>query len=227
MKLDRTMTEKSIQQLQIFRRQSSVTVLGPYQRAVIWVQGCHFACQSCIVPESWDTAGGEAVALPELVDWILAQPTIEGITFSGGEPMGQSDALLQLVDQVRRERDLGIVCYTGYRLEQLQQTGTRAQQTLLQRIDLLIDGVYQQAQHGDYLWRGSANQRLLLLTDRYQDILAQTLQAGDLSVGLEFVAGTNGELWFTGIPAQIRFRAEFEQRMQKRGIILRAQKEQS
>ncbi|NEQ18844.1 MAG: radical SAM protein [Microcoleus sp. SIO2G3] len=39
--------------LRLFSRQSPVSVLGPGQRAVIWVQGCRFACKNCIVPESW------------------------------------------------------------------------------------------------------------------------------------------------------------------------------
>ena len=208
--------------LRIFRRQSPVHVLGPFQRAVIWVQGCEFACPGCIVPESWDQSGGEVVSLRDLADWILAQPDIEGITFSGGEPMLQAGAIATLIDQVRAMRDLGVVCYTCYRLEHLQHQGTPAQQHLLQHVDLLVDGTYVEALHDDLLWRGSRNQRLLLLSDRYRDVLQQSLQGGDRSAGLEFATEANGAFYFTGVPAQPKFRAVFEARMLERGIVFKA-----
>lgn len=58
--------------LRIFRRQSPVSVLGPGQRAVVWVQGCQFACKNCIVPDSWDETAGELLTVAELTDWGLA-----------------------------------------------------------------------------------------------------------------------------------------------------------
>ncbi|MBD2773100.1 4Fe-4S single cluster domain-containing protein [Iningainema tapete] len=205
-------------QLRLFARQSPVSVLGPGQRAVIWVQGCRFACKNCIVPESWDESAGEQVTVAQMAAWVLAQPGIEGITLSGGEPMLQAPALSHLIDLVREKADLGVVCYTGYRLEQLQQ-GTLEQQDLLQRVDLLIDGIYIEQQHADLLWRGSANQRLISLTERYQSlIISQKTQ--ERSVGLQFFMEPTGEIQFVGIPNQPGFRQEFESRMLNRGVIL-------
>ncbi|NEQ18845.1 MAG: radical SAM protein [Microcoleus sp. SIO2G3] len=210
--------------LRLFSRQSPVSVLGPGQRAVIRVQGCRFACKYCIVPESWDESAGELVSLAEMAAWVLAQPGIEGITFSGGEPMLQANALADLIDLVQAKADLGVVCYTGYRLEQLQQQGTQEQQELLQRIDLLIDGVYIEQQHADLLWRGSANQRLLPMTERYQALIIEQLAQGR-SVGLQFFMETTGEIQFVGIPKQPGFRQEFESRMLSRGVIMKPVKE--
>ncbi|NET11018.1 MAG: radical SAM protein [Merismopedia sp. SIO2A8] len=204
--------------LRIFRRQSPVSVLGPGQRAVIWAQGCTFACSGCLVPESWPQAGGESLAISELAHWVLEQPNIEGITLSGGEPMLQAEALLRLIHQVRQSRDLGIVCYTGYRWEYLQQRGTPAQQALLHHIDLLIDGPYQASCHGDLLWRGSSNQRLMLLTSRYRDSVAQRLATGDRSVGLELGIDLSGAFYFTGVPALKDFRSKLAAQMQNQGI---------
>ncbi|MCT7973423.1 4Fe-4S single cluster domain-containing protein [Laspinema olomoucense] len=207
--------------LQIFRRQSPVEVLGPGQRAVLWVQGCPFACPGCIVPESWDARGGETVTIEELAHWILAQPNIEGITLSGGEPMMQANALSQLIDTLHQQRDLGVMCYTGYRLETLQQQGSDAQRQLLQRIDLLVDGQYRQEEHDNLLWRGSRNQRLWLLTSRDRAAVAQQLAQGDSSAGLSFVSATTGEVFFTGVPPSAGFRQQFESQMQQRGIRIR------
>ena len=205
-------------ELRIFRRQSPVRVLGPYQRAVIWVQGCEWACPGCIVPESWPTTAGEVVSLKYLVSWVLAQSDIEGITLSGGEPLLQAPALIELIDQLRRERDLGVVCYTGYRLKDLQRRGTEAQKQLLSRIDLLIDGRYQAAQHDNLLWRGSRNQQLQLLTPRYAADLEQYLQEGDRSAGLEFLTSSEQEITFTGVPERANFRQQFEAALQAKGI---------
>jgi anaerobic ribonucleoside-triphosphate reductase activating protein len=197
-----------------------VSVLGPGQRAVVWVQGCRFACKNCIVPDSWDETAGELVTVAELTDWILAQPGIEGVTFSGGEPMLQAEALSHLVECVRNRSNLGVVCYTGYRLEYLQQQGTSAQQAFLQQIDLLIDGVYLEQQHGDLLWRGSANQRLLPLSERYQTLISNLLDRGDRSVGLEFFMEETGEVGFVGVPNQPGFYQEFVSRMLNHGVII-------
>ena len=209
-------------QLTIFRRQSPVKVLGPYQRAVIWVQGCDWACQGCIVPESWSKTEGEVINLTDLQAWILEQPEIEGITISGGEPMLQAQPLSQLVDSIRQKKDLGVVCYTGYTLENLQKTGTIAQKDFLSRIDLLIDGLYNKNLHGNLLWRGSSNQGLRLLSKRYQTLLEELLDEGDISAGLEFISTTERELYFTGVPHQADFRETFEAKLQTKGILLRA-----
>jgi len=216
------MSSTKAKQLRIFRRQSPVRVLGPYQRAVIWVQGCDWGCRGCIVPESWSKTVGELVSLEDLQAWILAQPEIEGITFSGGEPMLQTDALTELVDRVRQERDLGVVCYTGFSRQRLEAQGTLAQRALLSRVDLLIDGLYRENQHGNLLWRGSSNQGLHLLTERYRTVLATMLARGDVSAGLEFVSSTERELYFTGVPEQVGFRSAFEAKLQSKGILVRA-----
>jgi anaerobic ribonucleoside-triphosphate reductase activating protein len=110
------------------------------------------------------------------------------------------------------------MCYTGYRFEQLQQRGTADQKLLCDRIDLLVDGTYIESLHDDLLWRGSSNQRLLLLTNRYREVLMQQLAMGDRSAGMQFGIDVSGAFYFTGIPARKGFCAEFEAGMQHRGI---------
>lgn len=206
--------------LRIFERRSPVKVLGPYTRAVIWVQGCDFGCRGCIVPESWDQDSGEEVDISELVAWVLSQPSIEGVTLSGGEPMLQAEALSTLIDQIREVRNLGVMCYTGYRLEYLKAQGDIAQKLLLTKIDLLVDGIYQENLQADLLWRGSSNQRLLLLSNRYQEFVKSQ---GDHSAGLEFFFSETGEVGFSGVPTQPNFRQEFESRMSQRSVIVNPQ----
>ncbi|KKI98226.1 4Fe-4S single cluster domain-containing protein [Prochlorothrix hollandica] len=206
--------------LRVFERRSPVKVLGPYARAVIWVQGCDFGCKGCIVPESWDRDSGEEVDISELVAWVLSQSNIEGVTLSGGEPMLQAEALSTLIDQIREVRDLGVMCYTGYRIEYLKSQGDIAQKLLLTKIDLLVEGMYQENLQDDLLWRGSNNQRLLLLSDRYRDFLQSQ---SDRSAGLEFFLNETGEVGFSGVPAQPNFRREFESQMSQRSVIVNPQ----
>jgi len=214
--------------LRIFRYSFPVKVLGPGKRAVIWVQGCPFACPGCIVPESWSTQGGEEMTVTSLVKWILAQDEIEGITLSGGEPFQQSIALISLIEQVREVKDLGVMCFTGYKLEYLQERGSAAQKQLLGLIDLLVDGTYIEEQHGDLLWRGSHNQRLLPLTKRYKNLIEEIANSPDQdhSAGLELGVENETEVYFTGVPNQPGFRGKFELQLRERGIILQTSSSQ-
>ncbi|MCB1216952.1 radical SAM protein [bacterium] len=204
-------------QLRIFRRQDRTAVLGPGTRAVIWVQGCPFGCPGCIVPESWPSDGGQIVSVNELSDWLLELPEIEGLTLSGGEPMQQPEALCELLDSVRAERDLGVMCYTGYRHEDLLHRGSPAQQALLERIDLLVDGPYIRHRHAELLWRGSSNQRLLDLSGLYAEVLAEL---ADDSAGLELELDNEG-LFFTGVPPRSGFLEQLSAGLASRGISLR------
>jgi anaerobic ribonucleoside-triphosphate reductase activating protein len=112
--------------------------------------------------------GGELVSVTELGQRILAQPDIEGLTVSGGEPLLQATALCALIDLLRRGRDLGVIVYSGYTLDELRRGGAGpGAEDLLSRIDLLVDGPYVEALNDGGGLRGSANQRAHFLTPRY------------------------------------------------------------
>lgn len=185
--------------VRLHRVHSPVRVLGPFERACIWVQGCRRRCRGCLTPESRALKAGEAVSVERLARWVLSQRNIEGITVSGGEPMLQAWQIAELIQRVRRERDLGVVCYTGYELEHLLKESKADVAALLECIDLLIDGPYREALAEDLLWRGSSNQRLLCLTDRYRDLVSGLTPETDRGAGLEAVA-CNGVIFVTGVP---------------------------
>jgi anaerobic ribonucleoside-triphosphate reductase activating protein len=210
--------------LQIDHFACGVTVLGPGSRTVIWVQGCPFACAGCISPEARDPNGGERVQVDDLVGLVTDDLSTDGLTFSGGEPMEQAGALTSIVRQVRSKRDIGVMCYTGYKLDYLQQHGNTDQIELLKEIDLLVDGPYVAELHDDLLWRGSSNQRLLPLTERYRAIVDSLSSDSDKSAGLEFRLNDDGSLRFLGVPASPNFSADFENALSERGISLRIEK---
>jgi len=144
--------------------------LGPGLRSVAWVQGCPFRCQGCIAPD-WIpfgiASGGREVTPADLAAELLANPDVTGFTFSGGEPMSQAAGLAQLITIARRQRDLTLICFTGYGLAELRERPPGAgTDDLLAAVDVLIDGRYVAARNDGRGLRGSANQRIHFLTDR-------------------------------------------------------------
>ena len=183
--------------LRVFRKQGRCSVLGPGVRAVIWVQGCAFRCPGCLVPESWNPKGGFEVPVAELVDWVLQQSEIEGLTLSGGEPFNQAAGLSELLEQLeRRAPELSVMSYTGYTHRWLNRHGSKEQIRLLEKLDILVDGRYQKDLHADLLWRGSRNQRIHVLTDRYRGRLPRE----DKGQGLELEFSGQGTFTFSGVP---------------------------
>ena len=146
---------------------AATRALGPGLRAVVWVQGCSLSCPGCVAP-SWISRQITQLVAPEaLAESLLSTPEVTGFTFSGGEPMLQAAGLASLIRHVRQARDLSLICFTGMRLDhlQVQPVGTGVNE-LLAEIDVLIDGPYIAAQDDNQGMRGSANQRVIHLTDR-------------------------------------------------------------
>jgi anaerobic ribonucleoside-triphosphate reductase activating protein len=85
----------------------------------------------------------------------------------GGEPFAQAAALAEL-GKALSYANLGVLTFTGYRVEYLQRAGRQDYLDLLTITDLLIDGPYR-ADLADYTrpWVGSSNKRYHFLTPRY------------------------------------------------------------
>jgi anaerobic ribonucleoside-triphosphate reductase activating protein len=180
--------------------------LGPGYRAAIWVQGCPFHCQGCISPE-WTLPGGYPVQVDQLTDKILANPQIEGITFSGGEPMQQAQPLAELARKIRLKKpELNVICFTGYRYEQLRKGSNDGVQQLLGQVDLLIDGPYIASKNDDMGLRGSSNQRMIHLTNRLLDN-----ELGNSPRKIEVMLN-DGDAFIVGVPPK-RFALAWQRAM--------------
>ena len=119
-----------------------------------------------------------------------------------------------LIDQIRSKRDLSFLCYSGYTLEYFRENGNPAQHALLDRLDILIDGPYIQSRHTNQRWRGSDNQQIYFLTERYRHLASTIHDSGDW---IEFEFDNDGNLHWMGIPPK-NFRSTFENTMAKLGI---------
>ena len=89
---------------------------GPGVRTVVFFQGCDIRCKGCQNPSSWDILKGKAYETDELVKLLRVKVMNKKITLSGGEPLMQTDAVL---DVVKKLPDFDIVLYTGHELNEV------------------------------------------------------------------------------------------------------------
>jgi anaerobic ribonucleoside-triphosphate reductase activating protein len=146
-----------------------VTTLGPGARYVLWFQGCPFSCEGCIAPDSQPFGAGNSHTLLSLARSIGKALNIEGVTFSGGEPFAQPEAL-SLLAQFSQRQGLGVIAFSGFRYSALCKTAERngAVRSALAAIDVLIDGLFEADQSDCDGMRGSENQNIHFLSERYK-----------------------------------------------------------
>lgn len=132
---------------------------GPGIRLTVFTQGCPHHCKGCHNPGTWDYDGGKLVDTDEIIAMMDANPLLDGITLSGGEPLLHTADCLTLA-KAAKKRKLNVWLYTGYTWEIASQVSTV--QALLRYVDVLVDGPYIESQRTLELpWRGSRNQRLI------------------------------------------------------------------
>ena len=166
------MPEKEGCVLRLHGVRDGVTKLGTGVRYAVWTQGCKKRCRGCMTPESRDMNGGYEMSASELARNIISSGR-EGVTISGGEPFLQARALASAIELVKKERDIGVIIYTGYTLEELRATGDSYVLRLLELCDMLVDGEYIDELNDGMNLRGSSNQRALALTERYAQSAAE------------------------------------------------------
>lgn len=79
---------------------------GPGIRIVIFMQGCLLRCLFCHNPETWRKNSNKKMTSKQIVDEIRKYRSyIEiggGVTFSGGEPLFQSEFLLEMLKMCKK-----------------------------------------------------------------------------------------------------------------------------
>lgn len=150
------------QHIYLFRLYHDSTVDGFGRRSVVQVAGCSIFCAGCYVPETHRRENGRLTPIEEIVAAIDAQrERHDGVTVLGGEPFDQAESLETLVERLKA-KSYHVAVYTGYTLENLLARAQESVNRILAKIDLLIDGAFDQnltRDAGEY--RGSSNQRLI------------------------------------------------------------------
>ena len=136
---------------------------GPGLRLAVFVQGCPHGCPGCHNPEAQPFEGGRTIRSGEVLARLAANPLLDGLSLSGGEPFEQAEPLAELAEGAQA-RGYDVMTWSGYTFEFLlahrdERPGWRR---LLDASDVLVDGPFLIAQRSLGLpCRGSRNQRIL------------------------------------------------------------------
>ncbi len=173
--------------LRVFNILKNTKVEGPGTRYCIWVQGCSRHCKGCQAVHTWSHSGGKLYDTKDIINDIsdmIDTPhkeiknfdnssngryndKLEGVTFLGGEPFEQAEALGEIAEAVKN-MGLGVLCFTGGLLEDLKKD--EKNKRLINNTDLLIDGPFELDKvNYSRPWCGSLNQRYHFLTNRYNE----------------------------------------------------------
>lgn len=99
------MEEVVITDIRILQKGFNYSQDGPGNRLVYHLQGCNLHCPWCSNPESMSIAEGEGISTEAVLKEILISELMffdgGGVTFTGGEPTLQFDALKELLTMLR------------------------------------------------------------------------------------------------------------------------------
>ncbi|MED4784897.1 4Fe-4S single cluster domain-containing protein [Brevibacillus choshinensis] len=160
----------------------------PGLRSVIHLQGCSLGCKGCFNPNTHDFDSGYIKTIREVCNVIPRD--VEGVTISGGEPFQQPEGLLALVKALR-VRGYSIIVFSGYTKAELNKLPLGPE--ILKCVDILVDGRYVYQKPATEGLRGSSNQVIHFLSDRYSNTVLLERQT-------EISILNNGKVLITGFP---------------------------
>lgn len=107
---------------------------GPGVRTVVFFQGCDMRCPGCQNMSTWEMKEGTEVEVADLAALLKTEVVNKKITFSGGEPLLQYAALIELIDLLD---GFDIAVYTGRELADVPTE-------LLEKIKYIKTGSFRQ-----------------------------------------------------------------------------------
>jgi anaerobic ribonucleoside-triphosphate reductase activating protein len=144
-------------------------------RVTLWVSGCNHHCKGCHNQWTWNYNQGKYFLaeqdeiLHKLAEW-LKRDYVDGITFSGGDPLDQdNDGLCELYNIIKWVRNnfpkKTIWLYTGYTKEEIDESNNYMRKKVVDSLDVLVDGPYKEELRdiAHCPFRGSTNQRIIYI----------------------------------------------------------------
>ena len=188
--------------IRIHKILKNTKVEGPKKRYCIWVQGCSKHCKGCWAKATWDFNAGIEYDANEILADILNTKNIDGVTFLGGEPFEQPEALEFLCQKIK-EAGLSIICFTGNTIDNIKTK----HQSILKNIDLLIDGEFREEEK-DFSrpWVGSKNQNYHFLSNKFnKSILEEYKNKIELNIQKDGMIFINGMGDFDELTKKLKF----------------------
>ena len=140
---------------------------GPGFRLTLWVTGCMRKCPGCFNEEAQDPKFGQKFdeETKKKIFKELAEPTCDGLSLMGGEPLSKvSDNRKQIIQLCKEckerfpEKDIWV--WSGYTFEEI--AGDRSMNEILNYVDVIVDGAFVESKKDlSCPWRGSSNQRVI------------------------------------------------------------------
>lgn len=132
---------------------------GPGLRVTLWVQGCMFRCKGCHNKETWDLNGGKNFTHRDIMK--MEEEILKGQNLSilGGEPllnMEYIDKLTHVLNYFKCIKpDLNVWLWTGHQFEDVKDY------KIMEYIDVIVDGRFNEGLKDEHLYHGSSNQRVI------------------------------------------------------------------
>jgi len=126
---------------------------GDGLRTTIFLSGCSVGCQGCHNKEFWNVNSGKVFLINKLVSEIKEKTPQKKVTISGGEPMEQKEAVVELIKQLNGF-DIGL--YTSYKFEDIDDN-------IMGNLSFIKTGKFENNKkiYGKYF--GSKNQKMISL----------------------------------------------------------------
>ena len=144
------------------------TANGPGIRVSLFVSGCTLRCKGCFNPESWNFKAGKEFTdetLKQLCSY-LDKDYIQGLSILGGEPLEPENeptvaALCKTVKHFYPNKTIWL--WTGKTYDIIKDL------PVMEYIDTVVAGPYEQDLHIDHCYYGSSNQQIIHLTGNKDD----------------------------------------------------------
>ena len=120
---------------------------GPGIRLVIWVQGCRLHCKNCFNPETHSFSAKRLMDIEEILYLIQNDRSINGVSFSGGEPLEYPEAILEIIKGLPPR--LNSILFSGYTLDEILKSSAKL--AVVKKADLSILGRYDDSLSHPYL----------------------------------------------------------------------------
>lgn len=156
----------------IHSKESFGAVDGPGIRYVLFMQGCPMRCKYCHNPDTWDFDKGEAITAQEVIKEYLKNRTFYqkgGITVTGGEPLMQTDFLIELFTLAKNHQIHTCIDTSGVTYSPDNHEYTKKLNKLLNLTDLVMLDIKHIDSHVHKELTGKDNKNILAFAKYLSD----------------------------------------------------------